>query len=94
MNLNLKESKENREEKKIENIATILKCFNFGKLSTQGKEKFIKRMFSVYFDEIELNKDRHWIAELISIRMEQQNACPECLGFGCETCHDTGKKRI
>lgn len=92
------ENEEEREEKEILEIIEILNLASFWGKSVEEQEEIIRRFFGkieLVEEEFALTRIRgtgkRRFAEIIKIRKEQQEACPQCQGRGCKACRNTGR---
>lgn len=78
----------------IKEIIGIMDAFNFDGQVNEKKVDFIQGIFRINIDPLEVQLSKEKTAEIIQIRLEQDETCPECHGWGCVTCRGTGKKNI
>lgn len=75
----------------IEEIVGIIDSFNFDSLISEKKTDFIRHTFQVNFDPTEIHLPKIKIAEIIQGRLLMDETCPECCGWGCNSCRGSGK---
>ena len=79
-------------------ILVIFDAFKLDSKTLEDKVDFIKSFFAVDIDALEIKefKDKQRLVNLILIRLEQMEPCPDCNGLqaNCSSCYGTGKKNI
>jgi DnaJ-class molecular chaperone len=88
------ETEEKYPDYSIAKIIGIMDAFNFDGQINEKRVDFIQSIFRINIDPIETQFSKKKIAEIIQIRLEQDETCPECHGWGCSDCRGTGKKNI
>lgn len=80
----------------IDEIITVLEIFKraYSNLDDEEKARRLGMVFKVSLHSTEIYYPNQKLAEIIQVRLEQDEVCPKCEGFGCEICRDTGKKNI
>ncbi len=89
------------DEQKIQDTIGVLKSplYKTHKFKSEQVE-FIRTFLKAPIIEEEISSNLRSLAELIVIRREQRDVCPECLGgikkkfSECDACHGTGEKNI
>lgn len=74
-----------------EEILGVMDSFKFDKLLLESKVNFIETIFNVNIDPMEVQFSKEILAEIIQTRLLMDEVCPECHGWGCESCRGTGK---
>lgn len=81
----------------INDIVALLEIFKrmYCNLDYEEKAKRLGVLFGgINFCSSEINYSNQKLAKIIEVRMEQQEVCPKCEGFGCDVCRNTGKNNI